>query len=93
MNSQLYVSISIIIEYPAVGELTKDPNVIAEAVSHSDKVKVSEDKTMIKPNVEPLQRTTVIVRDVPENTKEEVCILKKKIIFLIQFICFLQYFY
>lgn len=72
MNSQLFVPISLLISFKHLAKLTNDVNIIVKAVEKSDKVVLNEDKTMIKPNVAPPQRTTIIVRDVPSSATEDV---------------------
>lgn len=73
MSSQLFVPISLLLGFKNLSQMTTDKDVIIKAVEGSDKVVLSEDKTMIKPNMTPLQRTTIIIRDVPSSATEEVC--------------------
>ena len=74
MNSMLFVPVSEIAQFKHLLRLTSDINTIIKAVENSDKVVLNSDKTMIKPNMEPPQRKTIIIRNVPSSATEDVCI-------------------
>ncbi|KAG0166168.1 hypothetical protein DFQ28_007658 [Apophysomyces sp. BC1034] len=71
MDQDLYVSIAVIAQFKRVREWTTDLNAITETLRRSSKVIVDETGTKVKPNLS-LERTTVILRDVPESTEEEI---------------------
>jgi hypothetical protein len=69
MNGDLYVLISIVCEY--LSSMTTDQSAVLDALLATDKVVVSEDRTMVKPAFK-LERNTIILRDVPAEVTEEV---------------------
>ena len=72
MNSQLYVPLSEIVKFKQLSLLTQDVETIAKVVEDSEVVVLSKDRTMIKPNMQPPQRTTVILRNIPPTVSEDV---------------------
>lgn len=69
MDPDLYVSISIIAKFKRVVEITTDMDLIVSTLRNSKVVIVDESGTKVKPNIS-IQRTTVILRDLPEATEK-----------------------
>jgi hypothetical protein len=78
MDSDLYVPISIVANFRRVREWTTNINVIVQALRDSPNVIVDESGTKVKPNIS-VQRNTVILRDVPECTQDEIIELLKEL--------------
>eukprot|EP01124_Arcella_intermedia_P030435 TRINITY_DN6669_c0_g1_i6.p1 TRINITY_DN6669_c0_g1~~TRINITY_DN6669_c0_g1_i6.p1 ORF type:complete len:775 (+),score=211.33 TRINITY_DN6669_c0_g1_i6:61-2325(+) len=71
MDSDQYVPIRVVQELPHIKSLTTDPSLVLEAIRSASKVILDEPNKMIKSTDKLLQRNTIILRDVPENLKEE----------------------
>ncbi|KAI8341636.1 hypothetical protein BC941DRAFT_414055 [Chlamydoabsidia padenii] len=71
MDPDLYVPIATIANFKRVLELTSDMDHIVETLRCSSVVTVDDSGTKVKPNVS-MQRTTLILRDVPDATKDEI---------------------
>lgn len=69
MDSDLYVPISLIASFKRVREWTTDMDLIVKTLKESPAVTVDESGTKVKPNIS-LERSTVILRDVPDCTEE-----------------------
>lgn len=69
MDPDLYVPISIIANFRRVREWTTDLNMIVNTLRSSHTVTVNESGTRVKPNIS-VQRKTVILRDVPDCTRQ-----------------------
>jgi hypothetical protein len=72
MDSELYVPISLIAGFKRIRERTADVDLVIKTLRESSLVTVDESGTKVKPNIE---RNTVILRDMPECTEEEVTTL------------------
>ena len=72
MNSQLFVPLEDILKFQHIATLAKDIETIANAIEHSDIVVLSPDRKMVKPNMSPPQRTTIIVRNLQAEVPEQV---------------------
>ena len=71
MNADLFVPIQTIATFLGVKKLTDDIQLITEALSTSPKLTLDDSKSMIKPNIK-IKRTTVILREIPRDTPQEV---------------------
>ncbi|KAI7898861.1 uncharacterized protein BX663DRAFT_523077 [Cokeromyces recurvatus] len=71
MDSELYVPISLVANFTRIREHTTDMSLIIKTLKSSSAVIVDETETKVKPNIS-LKRNTVILRDVPECTEEEI---------------------
>ncbi|CEP14115.1 hypothetical protein [Parasitella parasitica] len=78
MDSELYVPISLVANFRRVREWTTDLNLIVQTLRDSSAVTVDESGTKVKPNIS-VQRNTVILRDVPECTQDEIEELLKEL--------------
>ncbi|KAG0171578.1 La- protein 4B [Apophysomyces sp. BC1015] len=78
MDSDLYVPIATIAKFRRVREWTTDIEVIVNALRESSAVIIDETGTKVKPNIS-VQRTTVILRDVPDTTEEEISNLLREL--------------
>ncbi|KAI9475395.1 MAG: hypothetical protein EXX96DRAFT_265710 [Benjaminiella poitrasii] len=78
MDSELYVPISLVANFTRVREHTTDMDLILKTLKESSAVIVDETETKVKPNIS-LKRNTVIMRDVPECTIEEMNELLKEL--------------
>ena len=74
MNSELYIPVTQIVQSYVISHVTTDINAIIEAASTSDKVKLNPDRTMIRPNISPPQRTTLILHNIPQTVSNDVCL-------------------
>ena len=72
MNSELYIPVTQVVQSYIISHTTTDINAIVEAAATSDKVKLNEDKTMIRPNINPPQRTTLILHNIPQDVNNDV---------------------
>eukprot|EP00123_Amoebidium_parasiticum_P016900 comp23630_c0_seq1/m.40274 comp23630_c0_seq1/g.40274 ORF comp23630_c0_seq1/g.40274 comp23630_c0_seq1/m.40274 type:complete len:747 (-) comp23630_c0_seq1:810-3050(-) len=71
MNADLYVPISTVASFKMVRSLTEDLELIVEVLKTSPLVQVDEAAEKVRP-VASLKRTTLILREVPEATDDEV---------------------
>ncbi|KAG0916943.1 hypothetical protein G6F33_001953 [Rhizopus arrhizus] len=71
MDKDLFVPISLVANFKRVREYTNDINYITSILRESSLVIVNEMGTKVKPNIS-IQRTTVILRDVPHCTMNEL---------------------
>jgi hypothetical protein len=78
MDSEEYVPITLIAGFRRVREQTSDLEYITDLLRSSSAVIVDETGTRVKPNI-TAQRSTVILRDMPESTTLEVGSNNKKI--------------
>jgi hypothetical protein len=69
MDPDLYVPIATIAKFNRVLDLTFDMDHIVTTLRRSSVVTVDESGTKVKPNMS-IQRTTVILRDVPDSTEQ-----------------------
>jgi hypothetical protein len=69
MDPDLYVPIATIAKFKRVLDLTFDMDHIVATLRRSSVVTVDESGTKVKPNMS-IQRTIVILRDVPESTEQ-----------------------
>jgi len=64
---QQFVKITDLSSFPAISELTDDPDLILEAIKQlPSRVTLNEEEKFILPQI-PHHRTTLILRDLPEN--------------------------
>ncbi|KAL7329566.1 hypothetical protein PS15p_204643 [Mucor circinelloides] len=78
MDADLYVPISLVANFRRVREWTMDLDLIVQTLRDSSAVTVDESGTKVKPNIS-VQRNTVIWRDVPECTQDEINDLLKEL--------------
>lgn len=78
MDSDLYVPISLVANFRRVREWTTNISVIVQTLRDTSTVTVDESGTKVKPNIS-VQRNTVILRDVPECTQDEIIELLKEL--------------
>lgn len=78
MDADLYVPISLVANFRRVREWTMDIDFIVQTLRDSSAVTVDESGTKVKPNIS-VQRNTVIWRDVPECTQDEINDLLKEL--------------
>ncbi|KAI8377515.1 uncharacterized protein BYT42DRAFT_515580 [Radiomyces spectabilis] len=78
MDADLYVPIATIAKFKRVRDWTTDIDVVVKTLQESTAVIVDETGTKVKPNIS-LQRTTVILRDIPEATEEEISDLLREL--------------
>lgn len=71
MDADLFVPISTVANFKRVREWTTDMNVIVKTLKESNMVTVDESGTRVKPNIS-VERKTVILRDVPDSTEQEM---------------------
>lgn len=71
MNKDMFVPVEIIANFKMMKTLTEDVSLIIEAVKSSTQVILDETETKIRPNFS-ISRNTVILRDIPSSTPEEV---------------------
>jgi len=71
MNKDMFVPVEIIAGFKMMKTLTEDPALIVEAIKSSTHVTLDETSSKIKPNF-TVSRNTVILRDIPSSTPEEV---------------------
>lgn len=72
LDANSFVAITQIAELPIVSQLTNDLELIKNCLKSSPKIVVDEATGMARPAVKIVQRTTIILRDVPESTSKEV---------------------
>ncbi|KAF7731724.1 La- protein 4 [Apophysomyces ossiformis] len=78
MDSELYVPIVTIAKFRRVREWTTDIDLIVKTLRESSAVIIDETGTKVKPNIS-VQRTTIILRDVPETTEQEISDLLREL--------------
>mmetsp|Transcript_8969 Transcript_8969/g.17669 ORF Transcript_8969/g.17669 Transcript_8969/m.17669 type:complete len:721 (-) Transcript_8969:1785-3947(-) len=71
MDSDGFIPVSVIANFRKVSKLTDSEEMIADAIADSTICQLSEDKSKIKTLWKRPARTTIILREVPEDTKEE----------------------
>jgi len=71
MNDERYVPVELIASFERIKSLTTDLPLIVESLEDSDQVEVSADGKMIRLKETP-KRTTLIIRDLPTETTEQV---------------------
>ncbi|KAF9983701.1 La- protein 4 [Mortierella antarctica] len=71
MNTEHWVPITILAEFRKVKELTGSLQEVVDALRRSPAVTVDEAGTMVKPITVDRPRTTLILRELPEDTTEE----------------------
>eukprot|EP00516_Mucochytrium_quahogii_P007431 CAMPEP_0203744186 /NCGR_PEP_ID=MMETSP0098-20131031/325_1 /ASSEMBLY_ACC=CAM_ASM_000208 /TAXON_ID=96639 /ORGANISM=" , Strain NY0313808BC1" /LENGTH=711 /DNA_ID=CAMNT_0050631641 /DNA_START=1809 /DNA_END=3944 /DNA_ORIENTATION=- len=71
MNTEGYIPVSTIASFKKVRNLTDNLELIAEAVADSTVCELSSDKSMLKTSWKRPARTTIILRDVHEDTTED----------------------
>ena len=75
MDIDLYVPITLIANFHRVQQYTTDLNEIIQVLKRSSYVIVDETETKVKPNISPsVERTTVILRELPEETTKKVLV-------------------
>ena len=72
MNADHWVSISVVADFKKVKALTNDLQEVVDALRRSNKVSVDATGTMVKAITIDRPRTTLILRELPEDTEEEV---------------------
>jgi hypothetical protein len=72
MDKDLFVSVDIIANFKMMKTLTEDASLIMQALKSSSSVILDEKEGKMKPNFS-ISRNTVILRDIPSSTSEEVC--------------------
>ncbi|KAL0079742.1 hypothetical protein J3Q64DRAFT_1824298 [Phycomyces blakesleeanus] len=70
MDNNLYVPIDLIAGFKRVQMWTTDREVIVDILKSSDVVQVDEQSQKVRPALS-LQRTTIILRDIPSGTEEK----------------------
>jgi len=65
----VYVDLNELINLPLVGSITNDINLVVKALKENKKFTLDEEKNIIK--VQLNDRTTIMLRDIPEDTPEE----------------------
>lgn len=71
MNAQRFVSLDILASLASLKQLTEDRSVLVEALNQIPHlVSFNEDHTMVRPINLTVQRTTLILRDIPADTPE-----------------------
>ncbi|KAI8147045.1 hypothetical protein BJV82DRAFT_597516 [Fennellomyces sp. T-0311] len=70
MDADLYVPIATIAGFNRVKQYTTDLDTIVHALRQSPALLVNDEGTKVKPNIST-ERTTVILRELPDNTSEE----------------------
>jgi hypothetical protein len=65
----VYVDLNELINLPLVGSITNDINLVVKALKENKKFTLDEEKNIIK--VQLNDRTTIMLRDIPENTPHE----------------------
>ncbi|KAI8088394.1 hypothetical protein BDF21DRAFT_396554 [Thamnidium elegans] len=71
MDGDLFVPIITIANFKRVREWTTDVNLIVNTLRESNTVTVDDSGTKVKPNIS-VERKTVILRDVPDCTEQEM---------------------
>ena len=71
MNQQLYVPLVVVAKFKRVLMLTEDVALIVESMEQSKVCSMDAEKNMIKPNIKAAARNTIILRDIPSDTKKE----------------------
>ncbi|ORX63206.1 La-domain-containing protein [Hesseltinella vesiculosa] len=71
MDDDLYVPIAVIAKFKRVMEMTTSPQFLVDTLRQSSHVIVDPTGVKVKPNIS-MQRTTVILRDLPEATEQEL---------------------
>jgi hypothetical protein len=79
MNEDHWVPVSVIADFKKVKAITNDIQEVVSALRRSSKVQVDESGTMVKAIAVDRPRTTLILRDLPEDSTQEVC---EEILFL-----------
>ncbi|KAF9291493.1 hypothetical protein BGZ68_003698 [Mortierella alpina] len=72
MNNEHWVPITILAEFRKVKELTGSLQEVVDALRRSPAVTVDDTGTMVKPVTVDRPRTTLLLRELPEDTTEEV---------------------
>jgi hypothetical protein len=72
MNADHWVPISVLADFKKVKAITSDINEVVDALRRSSKVVVDEYGTMVKAITADKPRTTLILRDLPEDVTQEV---------------------
>eukprot|EP00301_Raphidiophrys_heterophryoidea_P004812 c12066_g1_i1.p1 GENE.c12066_g1_i1~~c12066_g1_i1.p1 ORF type:complete len:494 (-),score=83.47 c12066_g1_i1:323-1804(-) len=70
MNADMWVDIEVLTHFKGLKALHADAPLVARVMRGSDRVVVSEDGKMIKPNFK-LERKTLILRDIPSDTDQK----------------------
>ncbi|KAI8603433.1 hypothetical protein EDD21DRAFT_351864 [Dissophora ornata] len=71
MNADHWVSISVVADFKKVKALTDDLQKVVDALRRSNKVSVDATGTMVKAITVDRPRTTLILRELPDDTEEE----------------------
>eukprot|EP01134_Creolimax_fragrantissima_P005391 CFRG5391T1 len=70
MNSEQYVAISTVANFKLVRSLTENVDLITSVLQSSEVVQLNDAGDRVRP-VHSLKRTTLIIRDTPDNTTEQ----------------------
>jgi len=70
MNSRHFCKIDTIASFNKVKALTDDKTLLLQAIKQSKSLVLDETETMVGPNLK-VERTTLILRDIPSTTKKE----------------------
>jgi hypothetical protein len=72
-NNEFYASIQLVAELPIVKALTSDVELVKNALKTSDQVIFDEETQTARPIFKLVQRTTLIIRDIPSTILPDVC--------------------
>lgn len=67
-----FLPIASVAELPVIRVLTSDIELVKDALKSSDKIVVDEARGMARPVTKLVQRNTIIIREIPESTPQEV---------------------
>ena len=70
MNSQKYVPLDVVAAFPKMRSLTQDKELIRSVMRQCNNCVLDDEGQMVKPNLKT-ERTTLILRDISEDTTEE----------------------
>ena len=72
LNHDFFLPISVVVDLPVIRLLTSDAELVKTALKSTDKIVIDEAKQMARPAIKLVQRNTIIIRDVPEATPQDV---------------------
>ena len=72
MTNEKWVPISVIAEFKKVKAMTDRMEDVVEALRRSTIVELDDTETMVRPKLENAPRTTLIIRELPEDTERQV---------------------
>lgn len=71
-NNEFYAPLQLVAELPIIKSLSSDLELIKKALATSDQVIFDEETQSAKPTFKLVQRTTLILRDIPSSVTPEV---------------------